>query len=239
MRDSAQVSDRDAAPRAAATTLQQQLEAMAAEGAKLLPAETLAALERSIADVAAGGILDRALRAGALAPSFTLPNARGRSVALADLLARGPLVLTFYRGIWCPYCNLALRAYQQALSEIRALGGDFAAISPQTPDNSLSTAEKNALAFEVLSDRGNAVAAQFGITYETPAVVSAITRQFGVDLAALNGSADNRLPISATYVIAQDRRIVLADIDADFRRRLEPAEAIAALHRIAATAAAK
>jgi peroxiredoxin len=215
-------------------TLKQDIEAFTAETAGRLPPELLADLRKSIDEVRRSGIAKRALAAGDTAPEFILPNAHGRPVALADLLRRGPLIISFYRGVWCPYCNLELRAYQTILSEIRAAGGDFIAISPQTPDNSLSTAEQNALKFEVLSDHGNRVASQFGIAYAIPEVVKKTTSMFGADIAAINGADDDRLPISATYVIGPDRLIVLASVDPDFRVRLEPADALAALRRLTA-----
>jgi peroxiredoxin len=218
-------------------TLKQDIEAFTAETAGRLPPELLADLRKSIDEVRRSGIANRALTAGDTAPEFTLPNAHGRAVALTDLLRRGPLIISFYRGVWCPYCNLELRAYQTILSEIRAAGGDFVAISPQTPDNSLSTAEKNALKFEVLSDHGNRVASQFGIAYAIPEVVKKTTSMFGVDIAAINGADDDRLPISATYVIGPDRLIVLASVDPDLRVRLEPADALAALRRLTADGA--
>jgi peroxiredoxin len=219
-------------------SLKQEIETYVSEAAGRIPQPILAELQRSIDEVRASGIAGRALAVGDQAPDFRLPNAHGRPVALSDMLRRGPVIVSFYRGIWCPYCNLELRAYQRILSDIRAAGGDFIAISPQTPDHSLSTAGKNALEFEVLSDQGNGVAAEFGIAYAIPAVVKRITSMFGADIAAINGAADDRLPISATYVIDASRRIVLAKVDPDFRTRLEPADALAALRQAAAMHAA-
>lgn len=216
-------------------TLRQEIDAFVSETAGRIPSEVIAKLQQSIDDVRDSGIAERALGVGELAPDFTLPNAGGRPVALADLLQTGPVIISFYRGVWCPYCNLELRAYQRILPEIRAAGGNLVAISPQTPDNSLSTQQKNELAFEVLSDVGNRVAAAFGIAYRTPEIVKHITKSFGVDLAAMNGSAgDDRLPISATYVVGTDRRIALANVDVDFRVRLEPTDALAVLRQITA-----
>jgi peroxiredoxin len=220
-------------------SLRQDIDAFTSEAAKQLPSELLAGVQRSIDDVRKSGIVARALGIGDLVPDFTLPNAQGRPVALADLLRRGPLIISFYRGVWCPYCNLELRAYQRILADIRASGGDFIAISPQTPDNSLSTAEKNALEFEVLSDHRNRIAGEFGIAYETPEVVKRITAMFGTDLAAINGADDWRLPISATYVVDPRRRIVLAGVDPDFRVRLEPGETLSALRNLASDARGK
>jgi peroxiredoxin len=215
-------------------TLRQEIENFVKETAGRIPPQVLTQLQQSIDDVKKSGISERARGVGDLAPAFSLPNAAGKSVALTDLIANGPVIISFYRGIWCPYCNLELRAYQRILGEIRAAGGDFIAISPQTPDNSLVTSRKNELAFEVLSDRGSRVAAEFGIAYQTPEVVKRITGMFGADIAAINGSDYGQLPISATYVVDTQRRIALANIDPDFRVRLEPSEALAALRDSAA-----
>jgi len=220
-------------------TLKQEIEAFVAEAKTRMPPGLIDEIEASIDDVRRSGIESRALKAGDLAPQFTLPNAVGRPVALAELLRNGPLVLSFYRGVWCPYCNLELKAYQRLLGDLRAAGADFVAISPQTPDNSLTTLEKNALAFEVLSDRGNQVAALFGVAYPTPQVVRRTTAMFGADIDAINGVTNSDLPVSATYVIDRDRRIVLADVDADFRRRMEPSEALIAVQRLAVPETAK
>jgi peroxiredoxin len=214
-------------------SLAQELEDFVAQAAKRMPPQLVADLEKSIDDLKQSGIVDRALKAGDLAPDFSLPNAQGRQVLLRDLLDRGSVILSFYRGLWCPYCNLELRAYQRVLSEIRALGATFVAISPQTPDRSAATATQNELEFEVLSDHRNEVAARFGIAYDVPQVVRTITEKFGHYLPDYNGSDDWQLPVSATYVIAPDRRIAVADVDPDFRRRLEPTDALVALRSLA------
>jgi peroxiredoxin len=217
-------------------TLKQELDSFAANFAQQMPSDIVQTLQQSIDDIRNSGIIERALKAGDCSPAFSLPNAHGRQIALVDLLAKGPIILNFYRGGWCPYCNLELKAYQALLSDIRAAGGDLVAISPQTPDHSIAAAEKNALAFEVLSDHGNHVASLFGIAYPIPEIVKTIGARFGTDLEAINGSDDGQLPVSATYVIARDRRIALASIESDFRVRLEPAEALQALRTLAGTA---
>jgi peroxiredoxin len=217
-------------------TLKQELDSFAANFAQQMPSDVVQALQKSIDDVKHSGIVERALKAGDLAPAFSLPNAHGRQISLVELLAKGPVILNFYRGGWCPYCNLELRAYQALLSDIRAAGGDLVAISPQTPDHSFISVEKNVLAFEVVSDHGNHVASLFGIAYPVPGVVRAIGARFGTDFEAINGSDDGQLPVSATYVIARDRRIALASIEPDFRVRLEPAEALHALRTLAEAA---
>ncbi|MCM1971281.1 MULTISPECIES: peroxiredoxin-like family protein [unclassified Streptomyces] len=180
------------------------------------------------------GLVDfaaRAVKAGDTAPAFTLPDQTGRKVSLAESLARGSVVLTFYRGGWCPYCNLQLRSYQQSLGEFRALGAQLIAISPQTPDHSLSTAEKNELEFSVLSDEGNTTARAFGLLFEVDEAMRETYLQVGSDPLAYNGG-DRRsweLPAPATYVINPDGRILFAQVHGDYRRRTEPAEIIQAL----------
>jgi peroxiredoxin len=215
-------------------TLKQELDSFAANFAQRTPADIGQALQESIDGGTRSGIAERALKVGDRVPEFSLPNAHGRQISLASLLAKGPIIINYYRGSWCPYCNLELRAYQAILSDIRAAGGDLVAISPQTAKQSIAAAEKNALTFEVLSDHGNRVASLFGIAYAIPEIVKAIGARFGTDLAAINGSDDGQLPISATYVVERDRRIALACIEPDFRIRLEPTEALRVLQGLIA-----
>ncbi len=187
-----------------------------------VPAETFATMEGANERLAATGIVAKARKAGDRAPSFELPDEQGKTVRSADLLARGPIVLSFYRGHWCPYCNLELKALQARLPEIRAKGATLVGVSPQTPDQSLTTLEKNALGFPVLSDVGNAVARSFGLVFKLEASLEPIYQAFGVDLKAHNGDDSHELPIPATYVIAQDGTIVDAYLDVDYRRRVDP-----------------
>jgi len=178
------------------------------------------------------GILERALGVGAKFPDVTLVNARGGRTRIYDKLANGPLVVTFYRGGWCPYCSLELRAYQAALDEIRAVGGDLVAISPEAPDHTLSTAEKNALKFDVLSDVSGALEDALGIRFDLTAPIVALYTQRGHDLPGHNGDGRWSLPIPATYVLERGGTIALAFVEPDYRKRLEPAAAIDALRRI-------
>jgi len=171
----------------------------------------------------------KARKAGDQFPSVTLTDQLGRPVDLAALTAQGPLVVTFYRGGWCPYCNLELRAYQSALPEIERLGARLIAVTPETPDNALSTAEKNDLAFTVLSDGRGRLADALGIRFELSDAVKAYFVKAGHDLPARNGDDRWSLPMPATYVVEKGGRIALASVDPDYRRRLEPAAALAAL----------
>ena len=171
----------------------------------------------------------RALKAGDRFPALSLTDQLGRPVDLATLAAAGALVVTFYRGGWCPYCNLELRAYQKALAEIERLGARLIAVTPETPDNALSTSEKNELAFSVLSDDRGRLADALGIRFELSEAVKAYFVKAGHDLPARNGDDRWSLPTPATYVVEKGGRIALAFVDPDYRNRLDPSEAIAAL----------
>jgi len=195
---------------------------------KNVPVEVLTSIKEETNKLVKSQIATKALTVGAQAPDFTLPNAQGKSIELQKLLANGPVVISFYRGVWCPFCNLELKALQKALPEIKALGATLVAISPQTPDNSLSTVEKNELEFEVLSDVGNLVARKFGLVFQLTEEVLAYQKKFDVDVANYNGDQSYELPIPATYVV-KDGKIAYAFIDPDFTKRLEPAEILTAL----------
>lgn len=171
----------------------------------------------------------KALKAGDRFPALTLPDQLGRPVDLAALAAAGPLVVTFYRGGWCPYCNLELRAYQKALPEIEHLGARLIAVTPESPDNALTTSEKNDLAFTVVSDARGRLADALGIRFELSEAVKAYFVKAGHDLPARNGDDRWSLPMPSTYVVEKGGRIALAFVDPDYRKRLDPAEAIAAL----------
>lgn len=181
----------------------------------------------------ASGILDGVVKEGQTAPDFELPDAKGGTVRLSERLQAGPVVVSFYRGQWCPYCNLELRALQTALPEFQKRGAQLIAISPQTPDNSLSTTEKNELTFDVLSDLGNAIAREYGLVFTLPEELRPIYAGFGLDLPAHNGDDTFELPIPATYVISKDGAIALAFAEADYGVRLEPSAIIEALDQLA------
>jgi peroxiredoxin len=186
-------------------------------------------LEGATADLKATGIETRALQVGDPAPDIELPDAKGQTVRLADLWSQGVTVLIFYRGGWCPYCNLELRAWQQQLHALAQMGAILVAISPQTPDNSLSTAEKNELAFTVLSDSNLDAALGFGVAFEMPQPLIDLYSKVGNDLPVLNGNGRWVLPLPATYVIERDGRVLFAHIEADYRMRAEPADVLAAI----------
>jgi peroxiredoxin len=212
--------------------LQQQLDAFKAEFVRTAPAGRPALYEAKIEELRASFALERAIRTGDQAPDFTLPDPQGRALSLGTLLESGPAVVTFYRGGWCPYCNIQLRAYQAALPEMTVLRARLIAISPQVPDGSLSTAEANHLTFDVLSDVGNRVARRFGLVWSLPEELRAALRSNNKALPDINGDDSWELPVPATYVIARDGVVALAAIDVDYRNRLEPDAILAALRSL-------
>lgn len=212
-----------------ATSLAEQLREQNEAGRARIPVEALAVLDQATAEVAASGIADSSFGVGAKVPDFSLPAATGTKVSLSSLLGEGPVVLAFYRGGWCPYCSIELRALQAKLPEITAAGATLVAVSPQTPDSSLSTAEKLELAFPVLSDEGNRVADSFGLVFTLPEALREVDAGFGLDLPAANGDDTFRLPIPATYVLRADGTVAWRFVDADYTKRAQPDDVLAAL----------
>jgi peroxiredoxin len=216
-------------PSASDQSLQQQIVAFNKQLATQAPPEALAQFDAEIERVVRSGLAERSLRAGQQAPDFTLPDATGRQVTLSALLERGPVAVVFYRGEWCPYCNLMLRAYQGIQPQIRDLGATMVAISPQTPDNSLTTVEKKGLTFPVLSDRGNAVARRYGLVFAYSEEVRPLLTAFGSALPVFNGDDSWEIPVPGIFVIARDGTIALASVDPDWTKRPEPAAILESL----------
>jgi peroxiredoxin len=215
-------------------SLKEQLAEFRAGWFKRVPADRQAIMQRHIAQLR-DGLAKTALKAGDRAPAIVLKNARGETVDVGELLKKGPAVVTFYRGGWCPYCNLELKAFQQVLPDLKAACASLVAISPEKPDDTLSTAEKNALTFEVLSDVGQKVGRAFGLVYQFSDELKSAYQGFGLDIPAKNASDEWALPLSATYVIGRDGMIIYAYTDADYRDRADPTDVLAILkHRAAA-----
>ncbi len=210
-------------------SLQTLLEETRAGASKRIPEEALAVMRAADEELVAKGVGQDALKVGDTLPDATFTSATGDTVQMSSLLANGPLIINFYRGGWCPYCNFELKAYQDLLGDITALGAQLVAVTPEKPDNSLSTAEKNALTFPVLTDNENAFAKALGIAFELPKPLQELYGKFGMDLPGLNAGSGWSLPIPATFVVDADGKIILADVDVNYTRRLEPSDALAAL----------
>ena len=212
--------------------LQSQLDALKSQFEQRASQETIDAFEKGIRDVEALGVLDQAKNKGDAAPMFELPNATGETVSFESVLANGPAIVTFYRGSWCPYCNIQLRSYQQHMDEIRSLGASLVAISPEKPTPADAEDAPN-YEFAVLSDAGNEVADAFGIRYRLPQdLIDAFAGR--LDLAQYNGDGSWTLPLGATYVIDTDGTIAHAFLTTDYRERAEPADLIEVLRTLQA-----
>jgi peroxiredoxin len=193
------------------------------------PSEVLSGFAAAAVRLDALDFAGRAPQVGDQAPDFALPNHRDEEMHLSALLRGGPVVLIFYRGEWCPYCNLQLRTFQAHLDQIVALGAQLVAVSPQTPDHSLSMAEKNDLGFLVLSDVGANVIDRYGLKYEVDAETRALFEVVGNDVGAHNGPGAWVLPAAATFVIGVDGAVRYANVRGNWTERAEPADVLAVL----------
>ncbi|KGP70841.1 peroxiredoxin-like family protein [Pontibacillus yanchengensis] len=213
------------------TTMNQQFKEYIEQFKQKASADTQEKMSKAIEELE-NSSEGKGLRTGEEAPDFTLPDAKGESVNLYDVLAEGPAIVTFYRGGWCPYCNMELKAYQNILDEVHAAGGKLIAISPQTPDASLSTKEKDELEFHVLSDEGNQVADDFNLVYHLPDYLVDVYKEKGLNVDESNGDESWTLPVSATYVIRKDGTIAYEYTKADYKDRAEPSEVLEELKKV-------
>ncbi|RLJ69067.1 peroxiredoxin [Lacinutrix venerupis] len=212
--------------------LKKQTDAKIEAGRKAKP-EFMKGVDEVIAKAKAFKEGENALKVGDKAPDFTLPNAKGASISLNKLLNKGPVVVTFYRGDWCLYCNLQLRALQAKLNQIHELGANLVAISPQVPDGSLTESEISKMEFIVLSDQNAKVASEYGVAWEVPEFLMEHMRvDRGLDLEAINNGNSNILPIPGTFILGQDGVVKWNYVNVDYRTRSEPDEIIDALKRL-------
>lgn len=213
--------------------LQSRLDAYKAQSRARQAPEVSALLESSIKRLRANHPASRYLKPGERFPDFNLPDSAGQTVRLRDLLAQGPVVISFYRGLWCPYCNLELDALGEAYSRIRELGAELLAISPQTAANSNRAIRTNKLPFRILVDPGNKVADAAGLRYRLePALVDAYSR-LGVNLPLINGDDSWTLPIPARIVVGIDGRVQAISADPDYTKRPDPSETVRFLEGVA------
>jgi peroxiredoxin len=215
-------------------TLQAKLDAFKAdfEAGKppySVPRSVIDTMHRATEELIASGAAARAVKAGDMAPLFVLKDSNGKPVSSAELLAQGPLVVSFYRGVWCPYCNMELQALQEALPAFRELGATLVAISPQNGGNSRKSIRTNRLEFPILSDPGNQTAAAFGLRFTLPDYLIELYKSLKNDLPAFNGDASWTLPMPGRFVIGQDRVIRYAEVNPDYTHRPEPADMLPVL----------
>lgn len=196
-----------------------------------VPYSVIETMHRATAELKASGAAQRALKAGDQAPAFMLNDPDGRPVSSTELLRKGPLVVTFYRGVWCPYCNLELQALQATLPAILEASANLVAISPQVASNSRKSVRQNALTFPILSDPHNDVAAAFGLRFALQDYLVDLYKSLKNDLPSFNGDPSWTLPMPARYVIAPDGTIVYAEVNPDYTRRPDPSQMLPTIRR--------
>lgn len=202
-----------------------------------VPPTVHAVMQRATDELVASGASQRVRRSG-MAPAFELVSVDGARVRLADLTARGPVVLSFYRGVWCPYCNLDLRELESYADRIRSTGASLVAITPQTAANSRKLIADHNLSFPILRDPGNTVADQYGLRYRLPDYLIELYKQLGVDLAAFNDDGSWTLPVPARFIVDRDGQIRYAEANPDYTRRPEPEELLPVLESLQSAVAA-
>jgi peroxiredoxin len=194
-----------------------------------VPRSVIETMHRSTAELIGSGAATRARKAGDMAPSFSLKDPEGNVVNSEDLLKRGPLVVSFYRGVWCPYCNMDLQALEAAKPEFDKYGASLVAISPQTAPNSRKSVRQNNLTFPLLSDVKGKVSAAFGLRFNLPDYLIELYKGLKNDLPTFNDDSSWTLPMPARYVIGQDRTILYSEVNPDYTRRPEPEDMIPVL----------
>jgi peroxiredoxin len=209
--------------------LRDEIDAYNAAKKERVPAEILATMAESTEELKRSGIEGRAVKTGDTMPDFELPNQHGERRRLSDYLAESAVVLNIYRGGWCPYCNMEMKALQDVLPEIESRGARLVGMAPETSDKAMSTADRNGVAIDILSDTGNQAAEQMGLVFELPEALRPIYEKLGIDLPAYNGDDSFKLPVPATYIIGQDGVIRHHFVNADYTARLEPSEIVAKL----------
>jgi peroxiredoxin len=217
------------------TTIAQQVSNLVKTMAAQPPNEVMGAFTQEQAELAARGVPEGVIGVGATLPDADLVDPHGATTTLYEALGDQVAVLVFYRGAWCPYCNIALNTYQaELIPELARRGVALVAISPQAPDGSLSTQAKNELTFAVLSDPGNQVAKSIGILTAPSAEARAAQMELGLDLTAVNADGTAGLPIPTTVIVDSDRVVRWVDVHPDYTTRSEPGEILAALEAGAA-----
>lgn len=210
-------------------SLKAQIDAFNVQKEANLPADVLALMNTTNEELIAQHIKNNALQVGDKVENFILANQLGKNVELVDLLKKGPVIISFYRGVWCPYCNLELKALNNYLPQFKTKSAQLVAISPQLPDHTLTTSQKNELEFDVLSDVGNKVAEQFGLLFTLDKRIQELYTGFGIDFEQTYGDKTYQLPLPATYVINQNGVITYAFLNEDYTLRAEPSDVMAVL----------
>lgn len=206
-----------------------ELQKFADASAQRHPGEAQVIMKKAIDDLVASNMIANAYKTGDTLPEISLENALGNQIRIQDILKESKVIIAYYRGNWCPYCNIQLRALQQAIPDFEAKGAKLILIGPETPDNSLTTKEKNELTFEVLSDIDMKVARSLNLVYKLPSDLQELYKKFGIDLDTNQGNEKQELPIAATYVVEQDGTISYHFLEEDYKLRADPQDILTAL----------
>jgi peroxiredoxin len=202
-----------------------------------VPRPVIETMHKATAELKASGQAERAKKVGDKAPAFSLKDPDGNDVSSAELLKKGPLIISFYRGVWCPYCNMELQALQEALPEFEKLGASLVAISPQTAPNSRKSTRDNKVSYPILSDVKGMVGEAFGLKFKLPSYLVDLYKSLKNELPTFNDDPEWTLPMPARYVIGQDGIIIYAEVNPDYTRRPEPDELLPALRNASRAAA--
>ena len=201
-----------------------QLQSLAEGSASRHPGESQEIMSNGIKELKASHIVSKSLKTGDTIPAIKLPNQNNELVDVNEILKTNKVVLSFYRGGWCPYCNLELKALQHFLPEMEEKGARLIAITPETPDNSMTTHEKNELTFDILTDKNNELARAMNLVFTLPEDLQGLYKKFGIDLDGTQGNASQELPLAATYVIGKKGIIEYHFIEEDYKLRADPKE---------------
>jgi peroxiredoxin len=203
-------------------SLQQDIKDLQKEMMPSIPADVLTTMQDETAKLIASGIAAQAKNIGDHAPAFNLENSRGERVSMQDFLQQGVLVVNFYRGAWCPYCNLELKAWDRVLPALNKLGANLVSITPNTKEKSSALLQENPFGFDILWDCDNQIAKNYGLVFTLSETLRSIYDGFGIHLPEFDGNDRYELPMPATYVIDSDSSILHAFVDADYTKRIDP-----------------
>ncbi len=210
-------------------TLHEDIAAARQQMATQVPESVMSMMQEATAELARSGLIEKAVKTGDTMPDFDLSEVGGDYVRLGDLLQDGPVVISFYRGGWCPYCSLEMQALQRALPDIEQVGGHLIAIAPELPEQAGQTRDKGNLTFPLLHDRNNALARACGLVFTLPDMLRPVYEGFGIDLEESQGNDHFELPVPATLIVRPDGVVAFAFVDVDYTQRLEPASIIETL----------
>ena len=207
--------------------LEQTLAALRDKFAKIIPDGASAIMESHIESLRKNGAVDQILKPGTKAPAFMLKNQRGEDISSVDLIEHGPLVVSFTRGSWCPFCAAEVRALNEVYDQFQQAGIGLVVLSPQSPDSTQKQATAEKLKFNLLVDKDNEIGKAFGLVYTFPEDLKNVYRNvFKLDIQALNEASGWQLPIPARFVIDGSGVIRDAKADPDYRYRPEPSEVL-------------